>query len=215
MTKHKHTTLLCIIISVVMVLITVLYVAGSSLGLTVVKAEMPYTQSLFSTDSVHTLDIVVEEADWQELLDNAQSKEYISCNVIIDKELFKNVAIRTKGNSTLTTMVSSDTDRYSFKIEFDHYDSTQNYYGLDKLALNNIAQDNTYLKDYLSYQMMNAFGASAPLCSFIDITVNGADFGLYLAVEGVEDSFIQLTSLRVIRRTALQAGQHGYDGSWK
>ena len=39
--------------------------------------------------------------------------------------------------------------------------------------------------------MMNEFGAVTPLCSFVYITVNGEDWGLYLAVEGVEDSFLK------------------------
>ena len=47
------------------------------------------------------------------------------------------------------------------------------------------------MKDYLTYTMMNEFGAAAPLCSFVYITVNGEDWGLYLAVEGVEDSFLE------------------------
>ena len=76
-------------------------------------------------------------------------------------------------------------------MEFDQYDDTKSYYGLDKLSLNNIIQDNTYMKDYLVYQMMNEFGVDAPLCSYAYITVNGEDWGLYLAVEGVEDSFLQ------------------------
>lgn len=33
--------------------------------------------------------------------------------------------------------------------------------------------------------------ADAPLCSYGYITVNGSDWGLYLAVEGVEDSFLR------------------------
>lgn len=47
------------------------------------------------------------------------------------------------------------------------------------------------MKDYLVYTMMNEFGANAPLCSFVYITVNGEDFWLYPAVEGIEDSFLQ------------------------
>ena len=46
------------------------------------------------------------------------------------------------------------------------------------------------MKDFLSYQMMDAFGVNAPLCSYAYITVNGEDWGLYLAVEGVEESFL-------------------------
>ena len=82
-------------------------------------------------------------------------------------------------------------DRYSFKIEFDQYDSGKTYYGLDKLCLNNLIQDNTMMKDYLTYRLMAGFGVNAPLCSYVYITVNGEDWGLYLAVEGVEDAFLQ------------------------
>ena len=109
--------------------------------------------------------------------------EINSCNVTIDGETAKNVGIRGKGNTSLSSVSSMDSDRYSFKIEFDQYDSTLSYHGLDKPSLNNLIQDNTYMKDYLVYTMMNEFGAAAPLCSFVYITVNGEDWGLYLEEE--------------------------------
>lgn len=34
-------------------------------------------------------------------------------------------------------------------------------------------------------------GVASPLCSYVYITVNGEDWGLYLAVEGIEESFLQ------------------------
>lgn len=101
------------------------------------------------------------------------------------------MAIRGKGNTSLTQVEQYGNSRYSFKVEFDHYDNALNYYGLDKLSLNNLIQDNTMLKDYLCYQLMGSFGVDAPLCCFVYITVNGEDWGLYLAVEGVEESFLQ------------------------
>ncbi|MGI6665391.1 MAG: CotH kinase family protein [Christensenellaceae bacterium] len=189
MSKHKYTTAVCITVVVLMLAITVCFAMGESLGLVAGHVDPPYATSLFSTDKVHSLEIIVDETDWDDMLTNATSKEYITCHVVIDGNSVKNVAIRTKGNSSLSSIATSESDRYSFKIEFDHYDSSKTYQGLDKLALNNIAQDNTYLKDYVSYQMMNAFGADAPLSSFIYITVNGEDWGLYLAVEGIEEAF--------------------------
>ena len=47
------------------------------------------------------------------------------------------------------------------------------------------------MKDYLTYTMMQSFGVSSSLCSFVYITVNGEDWGLYLAVEGVEEAFLE------------------------
>lgn len=86
--------------------------------------------------------------------------------------VYENVAIRGKGNTSLTQVEQYGNSRYSFKVEFDHYDNALNYYGLDKLSLNNLIQDNTMLKDYLCYQLMGSFGVDAPLCCFVYITVN-------------------------------------------
>ncbi|MBQ9579563.1 MAG: CotH kinase family protein, partial [Lachnospiraceae bacterium] len=147
-----------------------------------------YTEKLFTTDTVHTIDIVID--DWDGFLETATSEEYANCTVVIDGEAYKNVAIRAKGNTSLTNVQSYGNNRYSFKIEFDHYDDTNTYYGLDKLSLNNIIQDNTYMKDYLVYTLMRENGVDAPYCSFVYITVNGEDWGLYLAVEAIEDSFL-------------------------
>ena len=83
-----------------------------------------------------------------------------------------------------------DSERYSFKLEFDHYETGKTWKGLDKLCLNNLIQDNTFMKDYLAYRLMAGFGADAPLCSYVWVTVNGEPWGLYLAVEAVEDSFL-------------------------
>ena len=150
---------------------------------------MGYETRLFDNTQVHTVDIVMD--DWDELIANATNEEYYAASVVIDGEAYQNVGIRAKGNTSLSTVASMDSERYSFKIEFDHYDSSKSYHGLDKLCLNNLIQDSTMMKDYLTYTLMNEFGVDSPLCSYVYITVNGEDWGLHLAVEGVEDSFLE------------------------
>ena len=191
MIRNKYTDIVCTIIIVLSLIITVVFMNGEAFGIQKSEYTVEYENRLFNTDVVHTVDIVVDESDWQTMLDEATAEEYIKCNIVIDGESYKNVAIRPKGNSSLTQVAASDSDRYSFKIEFDHYNDSLNYYGLDKLCLNNSVQDNTYMKDFVSYQMMQEVGADGPLCSFAWITVNGQDWGLYLAVEGIEEGFAQ------------------------
>ena len=129
---------------------------------------MGYETKLFDTTFVHTIDIVME--DWTGFLETCENEEYEVCSVVIDSDSYHNVGIRAKGNTSLSMVSAYGNDRYSLKIEFDHYDSGTSYYGLDKINLNNIIQDNTYMKDYLTYQMMGAFGAASPLCSYVWIT---------------------------------------------
>ena len=189
MSTGKHIDKICCIILIFTILITVVFCNAESLGVNKLSITMGYEKKLFDTSKVHTIDIVMD--DWDSFIDGCEDEEYVSCAVVIDNEAYKNVAIRAKGNTSLSSVAAYGNDRYSFKIEFDHYDSGKNYYGLDKLSLNNIIQDNTYMKDYLCYQMMGYMGVDAPLCSYAWITVNGEAWGLYLAVEGVEDSFLE------------------------
>lgn len=177
----------CAILAATLVL-TVLFMNAESLGIQKVLSAPGYETRLFDTSKIHTLNIVMD--DWDEFIESCTDEEYAACSVVIDNEAYKNVAIRAKGNTSLANVQNYGNDRYSFKIEFDHYDSTKTYYGLDKLSLNNIIQDNTYMKDYLTYQMMGYFGVNAPLCSYVQILVNGEEWGLYLAIEGVEESFL-------------------------
>ena len=189
MSTHKHIDRVCVVAVVLSLLACILFMNGEALGIRAASKVMGYETRLFDTSRVHTVDIVID--DWEGFLETARSEEYSVCSVVIDGEAVTNVGIRGKGNTSLSSVASMNSDRYSFKIEFDQYDGTKTYHGLDKLSLNNVIQDNTYMKDYLAYQMMGQFGAPAPLCSYAWLTVNGEDWGLYLAVEAVEDAFLQ------------------------
>lgn len=198
MSTHPRIARICAVCTLLALAVTVLFMNGAALGLTAAGTELGYESRLFDTSRVHTLDLVMD--GWEDFLFTCENEEYSVCAAVIDGESYKNIAIRAKGNTSLSAVSSLGSQRYSFKIEFDHYDSGKTYHGLDKLSLNNLIQDNTMMKDYLSYRMMNAFGVDSPLCSYVYLTVNGEDWGLYLAVEGVEDAFLQ-------RNYGAQAGE--------
>ena len=188
MLRHKQIDRVCIVVVVLMLLVTTLFTARAATGVIRQDNTMGYEDRLFDQSVVHTIDILM--ADWDAFLDTATSEEYAACTMVIDGEKYGNVAIRGKGNTSLSSVAAYGNDRYSFKVEFDHYQSGMTYHGLDKLSLNNIIQDTTYMKDYWAYTLMNRMGVAAPLCSFVQINVGGEPWGLYLAVEGVEDSFL-------------------------
>lgn len=151
-----------------------------------------YEDELFDETKIMTVEIQMDEDDWQDMLENAINEEYYTCDIVVNGETFKNVGIRPKGNTSLSQVYSDDTtDRYSFKVEFDHYVDNQTCYGLDKLVLNNLMSDATYMKEYISYDIMSYLGVPSSLYSFANISVNGETWGLYLAFEGVEESFAQ------------------------
>lgn len=191
MSSHKTMDRICGVVLVFTLLIALLFCGGERFGIERAGAVNGYEARLFDTARVHTVDIVMD--DWEDFLETCENEEYQKCTIVIDQEEYKNVALRAKGNTSLSMVKSYGNNRYSFKIEFDHYDAGNTYYGLDKLCLNNIIQDNTYMKDYLAYTLMREAGVPSPLCSYVYITVNGQEWGLYLAVEAIEDAFLTRT----------------------
>lgn len=189
MLKNKHTNKICLIVIILTIIIAAVFIIAASQEWIDEDTSLGYENKLFDTSTVHSIDILME--DWEGFLATCTDEEYVTCDIVIDGETYSNVAIRAKGNTSLTSVASYGNDRYSFKIEFDHYNSANTYYGLDKLSLNNLISDNTYMKDYLCYQMMAYMGVPSPLTSFVYITVNGEEWGLYLAVEGIEEAFLQ------------------------
>lgn len=193
MTEHKHIGKIVgalMAAAVAFCLIVTLFadrfveVSGSS------AATMEYKSTLFDTSEIMTVNIIMDEDQWQELLDNAISEKYNACDVEINGETISNVGIRTKGNTSLSSIANDpDTDRYSFKIKFDKYVDGQTCMGLDKLVLNNNFADATNRKEALVYDMFQYLGADASLYHYAKISVNGEYWGTYLALEAVEDSF--------------------------
>ena len=154
-----------------------------------------YQEKLFG-DEIITLDIQVDKTEWQDALNNAQAKEWISGDLIINGERFSTVGIRTKGNSSLSmgsrsgSSDDSSNARYSLQFKFNKYVKGQTYYGLDTFCINNLMGDATYMKDYLSYEIMNYIGVESPLTNYANVTVNGEDYGFCIALERYDKSYL-------------------------
>lgn len=194
MAENKHISKIIIAVTAVAVALCLLAVGFSGtlnelFGGTGVKME--YETKLFNTDEVMSVDIQMDEDEWQKMLSGAMTEEYYVCNVVINGKRVNNVAIRPKGNTSLSAIaMDSETDRYSLKLEFDHFVEGQTCYGLDKLILNNNYADATNMKEAVIYDMYQYLGADASLYNYAKVSVNGEYWGVYLALEAVEQSFM-------------------------
>ena len=192
MSKSKTINLVCYIaLALMLVIAVVIWVVKASEGRKK-TLEVGY-ESLFDKSYVHTINIEID--DWESFIATATNEEYVACNVIIDGDRINSVGIRAKGNTSLSSVASLGSEKYSFKIEFDQYIDGRLYKGLDKLSLNNLIYDATMMKDYLAYTLMGEMDVPSPLCSYVEIQVNGESWGLYLAVEGVEDGFLERNNM--------------------
>ena len=187
MLKHRYTDIICITAAVAACVLAVLFLSAEQLGIRAASSAPEYSRRLFDDSYVHTLDIRI--GDWDAFLAAATEENYTECDVEIDGEVFSSVGLRAKGNNSLRLVNEYGLERYSLKIEFDHFQDGNTYYGLDKLSLDSSYQDNSYMKNYLAYDMMDYMGVPSPLCSYVRVTVNGEDWGLFLAVEEPEEAF--------------------------
>jgi len=176
--------------AILLLLFVVIYAVLPNVGIETKNTEFSYENIVFNTNKVTTVDIDIAEEDWADMLENAAAEELKQADITVNGKKIENVAIRTKGNLSLRSVVNSDSDRYSLKIDFDYYDDTQSLYGLKKLNLNNNYSDSTLMREYISYEMMDQMGLPTPAHSYMYVKVNGEERGLFLGVEAVDETFL-------------------------
>lgn len=192
MLKEKEKKIIFTLAMIIGLIIICLYVVRFNTINNNSIDSLSSSQLVLDKDSVTEINIEIDENIWQELLDNATAEEYYSANITINDETFYNVGLRTKGNSSLSNVARDEnSDRYSLKIKFDKYVDGQTYYGIEKLALNNNYQDPTYMKEYLSYEIFSSLGVPTPEYSYASISINGEPWGLYLAIEDIDERYIE------------------------
>jgi len=157
------------------------------------KSQTPeYMVKIFDKNQIIDINIFIDKEKWTEMLENATAQEYYTCNVSVNSKKFYNVGIRTKGNASLSMIrSSSQPQRYSFKLDFGEYVKDQTLFGLQKIALNNMIGDASYMKEYMSYEMFSALGVPVPGYAYASISVNGEPWGFYIANEDIDDTFVE------------------------
>ena len=145
-------------------------------------ADLLYGE-LFDRTEVHSIDVKMPDSAWKEFMSHADEEAYYPCDVVIDGEEYKNVGIRTKGNSSRMFVSQAGHTKYSFRIKMDKYDKYQSYHGLTEICVNNMYSDPSCMRDILCYDAMYDLDAYAPEVSYTDLKLNGQLYSFYLLCE--------------------------------
>jgi len=183
MNKYIKVTLLAVLGILIVFFIGAFTGETESVGDSVSEVVFPH-------DSVIDVYIEIDEDTLNEMYDNAMAEEYVLCNVVYNGYYIKNVGIRPKGNSSLMQVASTDSDRYSFKLDFNEYISGQSLFGITKINLNNNFGDPSMMREYLSYEISEMLGLPTPQTTYVALYINNEYYGLYLSVENVDEYFI-------------------------
>ena len=155
------------------------------------SGDLTSYEEMFQKDNVINVNIKIRKEDLQDIYTYPKNEEYHSADITVEGITVENAGIRTKGNMTLSSVANSDSDRYSFRIKFNKYVKGQKLLGLDDMCLNNGYSDASYMREYLHYEMLREMGMKVPETAFCNVSVNDELYGFYLAVEALEDSFLE------------------------
>lgn len=140
---------------------------------------------LFTLDAVHTVELTIPEAS-QTALGNAPY-QWAEADVTIDGEPMESVGVRLRGKIGSYRTLGG---KPKFKISFGEFRDGQRFYGLKELSLNNAVVDCSYVKEVVGYRVYEAAGVPMLRTSYARVSVNGADYGLYVLLETPNDRWL-------------------------
>ena len=100
-----------------------------------------------------------------------------------------NIGVRLKGQATRRPI--NDHDKAPLKLKFDAFVPNQKFLGLTRMTLNSMAQDPSLIRENTAYRIYRAMGIVAPRTTYSWVTVNDADFGLYMNVESIDGQMLK------------------------
>ncbi|MGL1935392.1 MAG: CotH kinase family protein [Fibrobacterales bacterium] len=160
--------------------------------------------TFFDSTQVLSVEIELDSADWEFVRDQRRDVwenlmgeaclseewddpyEFRNATLTLNGNVIPNVGIRKKG-----FLGSVNSIKPSLKIKLDEYVEGQEYFGLDRITLNNNISDPSHITQCLSYQLFLKAGLPAPQCNFAQVTVNGTYLGLYSNIESIKKRFLR------------------------
>ena len=157
-------------------------------------AQEQEADRLFShVDPVPHLSIQISEGDLDVLrgsrsAKNSRVRPEVTATIKEGTNVFTQVALHLKGAGGSFQPLD---EKPSLTLHFNETAKGQRFCGLEKIHLNNSAQDPTYLCEHLGRSVFTAAGLPAPRVTHATVTLNGRRLGLYVLVEGWNKQFLR------------------------
>ncbi|MDP6929955.1 MAG: CotH kinase family protein, partial [Planctomycetota bacterium] len=156
------------------------------------RAQRP---DFYDLSTLRTVELTFSQADWyQQLVANRTAKRYIKADLKVDGQVFKDIGIRFRGNSSYWGLPSSSKKRM-FKISIDHFVPDRKLYGYKTLNFNNNYVDPTMVREVISYSVFRKF-LPAPKSNYIKLRINAPgvtnpNWGPYINTEQVNKDMLR------------------------
>lgn len=95
------------------------------------------------------------------------------------------VGIRRKGGVGSSRPIK--TGKSGLKLRFDEFVDDQLFFGIKRLTLNNMFQDESMIHETLTYELFHALDLPASRTGYAFVNLNGAKYGLFLNLETLDE----------------------------
>jgi hypothetical protein len=154
-----------------------------------------YSQQIFDASQLHEIAIFTEDQQWSDSLqlwyDNAldgADHRFERSMAIIDGDTIYGTGLRFKGKYSNYGFPGP---KKPFRLDFNEFADGQQYQGLKKINLHNLAGDPSFLREFMAYDLLRTLGVAVPRTSFARLTINGVYWGCYQIVEEPDKKFLQ------------------------
>lgn len=143
---------------------------------------------LYNDKVVKRIDLNFSQTNWQtQLTQNYNSQTDIPATLIMDGKSYPNVGVRYKGQTSYQRVT---TDKKSFNVTMDYLDPDQDLEGYETLNLNNSFEDNSFMREVFYENLTRKYGPSLK-ATFVNLYINGVNWGLYPHVQGLNGDYIK------------------------
>jgi spore coat protein CotH len=132
---------------------------------------------------------------------NTENPMWVEATIEFDGNTWNHVGVRYKGNSSLMSSWNSGSQKLPFKFDFDEFEDdypeidNQRFYGFKQLSLANGFSDSTFMRDAITYDLLDEAGLVAAETAFYNIFLDygegPVDFGLYTMIEVIDDTVVE------------------------
>ncbi len=145
---------------------------------------------MFNPDAVVEMNIGgISEAELDEL--EAAPDEYVKGTFELKVDgvpqgaPLVDVGVRRKGGFGSSRPIK--TGKSGLKIRFDEFVKGQIFFGIKRLTLNNMFQDESMLHETLTYELFHGLDLPASRTGYAFVNLNGEKYGLFLNVETLDE----------------------------
>jgi len=147
----------------------------------------------FDQSKIHEYRFTISQDSLNYLNTYGYNEEFVPANLKYGNEDIGKVGIRYKGSYSLHEQCFQNNqkrcEKISYKVKFTRYDENKRFYGLKKINLHALNNDNTKMHDMISYGLFRDMGIYAPRSAYANVYVNDRLIGLFLAVEEIDGRF--------------------------